>query len=485
MTGVAGISYGYDTNSRCTSQSSGGITTRYLWDGLSQYGDVVVEFDQANVVLNRYILAHGRLIAQVNNDVRYFLADQQGSTRLLTDSAGQITSEYDYSAFGELTDSPSVETKYLYTGQQFDQGTGMYSLRARYYTPGAGRFVSRDVWPVDYGDPWELNRYGYVGNNPGNYSDPSGWTAAGEQSTFLGRLVIARNVVFGIIGKAAFVVLGVTAVVIYALGMITNTITPTIIHLLLKGINFLGDLAKLPGRIFIGLLMNLFPFLRSIDPVARPAPNPAPFHTYSEYENCVSFCVNISRDYPDCETKCQGKPSSSNPNTIGGLNGSENNCRVEISSTVVQLGVFHHAFIRHTDRFGNETIYRGGSAKVDNTLAAACGVGPGEFGFVCAEKYSVRDKILESNTVDVAEDAWAANQPERIFYPLMVGTNACDKDCCFDEVINHINEKKKGYNPLGPNSNTVAHTFLARCSVPAYHPDYVSLPGWYHLDLRW
>jgi hypothetical protein len=33
------------------------------------------------------------------------------------------------------------------------------------------------VWPVDYGDPWELNRYGYVGGNPGNYSDPTGWTA--------------------------------------------------------------------------------------------------------------------------------------------------------------------------------------------------------------------------------------------------------------------------------------------------------------------
>jgi RHS repeat-associated protein len=122
---------------------------------------------------------NGRLIAQVNNaGPRYFLGDVQGSTRLLTDSAGQITSSYDYSAFGELTDSPSVETAYLYTGQQYDAATEMYSLRARYYAPGAGRFVSRDVWPVDYGDPWELNRYGYVGNGPIRGSDPSGWNAA-------------------------------------------------------------------------------------------------------------------------------------------------------------------------------------------------------------------------------------------------------------------------------------------------------------------
>jgi uncharacterized protein RhaS with RHS repeats len=94
----------------------------------------VVEFDQANVVLNRYILGNGKLIAQVNNDVRYFLADQQGSTRLLSDAAGAITSSYDYSAFGE-TLSTNAETAYLYTGQQYDAATAMYSLRARYYNP--------------------------------------------------------------------------------------------------------------------------------------------------------------------------------------------------------------------------------------------------------------------------------------------------------------------------------------------------------------
>jgi RHS repeat-associated protein len=137
----------------------------------------VVEFDQANAVTNRYILGDGRLIAQVNNDVRYFLADQQGSTRLLSDETGAITSSYDYSAFGE-TLSTNAETAYLYTGQQYDAATAMYSLRARYYAPGAGRFVSRDVWPVDYGDPWELNRYGYTANNPVRWADPSGWQVA-------------------------------------------------------------------------------------------------------------------------------------------------------------------------------------------------------------------------------------------------------------------------------------------------------------------
>jgi RHS repeat-associated protein len=102
----------------------------------------------------------------------------QGSTRLLTDAVGGVTSEYDYSAFGELQNSPSVETKYLYTGQQFDQSTGLYSLRARYYNPNAGRFVSRDPYPVNINDPFELNRYVYVANNAVNGYDPTGWNTA-------------------------------------------------------------------------------------------------------------------------------------------------------------------------------------------------------------------------------------------------------------------------------------------------------------------
>lgn len=43
----------------------------------------------------------------------------------------------------------------------------MQYLRARYYDPGTGRFLSRD--PLMIG-----NRYSYVGNNPLNYIDPYG-----------------------------------------------------------------------------------------------------------------------------------------------------------------------------------------------------------------------------------------------------------------------------------------------------------------------
>jgi hypothetical protein len=47
-------------------------------------------------------------------------------------------------------------------------------LRARYYNPSEGRFLSRDTWQIDINNPIELNRYGYTADNPVNFSDPSG-----------------------------------------------------------------------------------------------------------------------------------------------------------------------------------------------------------------------------------------------------------------------------------------------------------------------
>jgi RHS repeat-associated protein len=52
--------------------------------------------------------------------------------------------------------------------------TGLLYLRARYYDPSAGRFLSRDTWAYDFQNPVELNGYGYVAGNPVKYKDRSG-----------------------------------------------------------------------------------------------------------------------------------------------------------------------------------------------------------------------------------------------------------------------------------------------------------------------
>ncbi|MCI0711835.1 MAG: RHS repeat-associated core domain-containing protein [Chloroflexi bacterium] len=83
---------------------------------------------------------------------------------------------YDYNAFGDFYQPGNRTTKFAYTGQQYDAATGLYFLRARYYDPAIGRFLSQDPYPVNTVNPVELNRYVYTANNPVNFSDPSGLT---------------------------------------------------------------------------------------------------------------------------------------------------------------------------------------------------------------------------------------------------------------------------------------------------------------------
>jgi hypothetical protein len=50
----------------------------------------------------------------------------------------------------------------------------MVYLRARYYAPGMGRFLTRDTWEGDVNRPLSLNKWSYVEENPINLIDPSG-----------------------------------------------------------------------------------------------------------------------------------------------------------------------------------------------------------------------------------------------------------------------------------------------------------------------
>ncbi len=54
------------------------------------------------------------------------------------------------------------------------QPVGLYYLRARYYDPSVGRFTSEDTYRGDATDPASLNLYTYCGNDPVNYTDPTG-----------------------------------------------------------------------------------------------------------------------------------------------------------------------------------------------------------------------------------------------------------------------------------------------------------------------
>ena len=182
---IGSLNYTYDHRGQRIQEDTPEGIVNYLWDDFSSYGNIVYEFDNSGQELAAYTYSGNTLLAQTRNDfTTYYLQDAIGSTHALTDEAGNVVATYDYDAFGELVeDTSTVENDFLFTGQQFDELSGLYNLRARFYNPSLGRFNGRDPFPYNFQNPIELNRYTYALNNPVNYTDPTGQSAIVEYVT--------------------------------------------------------------------------------------------------------------------------------------------------------------------------------------------------------------------------------------------------------------------------------------------------------------
>jgi len=136
--------------------------------GLAQ----VVEEIAGGAVKTRYVYGLERIAqTQVASGTTSFYGyDGHGDVRYLTDVAGKVTDTYDYDAFGNVVGSTGTTANvYRYQGEAFDSETGLYYLRARYYDPVAGRFLSVDAL-ADQGQ----HPYTYAGADPVNGHDPTG-----------------------------------------------------------------------------------------------------------------------------------------------------------------------------------------------------------------------------------------------------------------------------------------------------------------------
>ncbi len=89
-----------------------------------------------------------------------------------------------YDAFGNVQSesNPVVDHVFGFTGRPWDENTGLYYNRARYYDPLIGRFISEDPSGFASGD---TNLYRYAGNSPTNLTDPSGLAPPDEDAVRL------------------------------------------------------------------------------------------------------------------------------------------------------------------------------------------------------------------------------------------------------------------------------------------------------------
>ena len=104
----------------------------------------------------------------------YYLYNGHGDVVQIIDRAGNIVNRYEYDEWGNSNQIETIANDFKYCGEIYDDETGLYYLRARYYDPSMGRFISEDSVEGNITNPLSLNLYTYCSNNPIIYTDPSG-----------------------------------------------------------------------------------------------------------------------------------------------------------------------------------------------------------------------------------------------------------------------------------------------------------------------
>lgn len=176
--GATGIKFLYDADGRLTAKRvNGTVVSWFLWSGSS----LVAELDgTASAVVSEYSyygmdMPHA-VIKQPVGTRLYARMDGLGSVLALTDTSGGIRTSYNYDDWGRLTGSTDLEgfngrdrarwKGALWLGPEVD----IYYMRARWYEPETGRFLSEDPIGLAGG----VNPYVYAGNDPVNLKDPNG-----------------------------------------------------------------------------------------------------------------------------------------------------------------------------------------------------------------------------------------------------------------------------------------------------------------------
>ena len=165
--------YDYDNSGRLIREL---ISERFTYTGgSSATRELVYLYDESGVI---------GVIHYVNGTLQgtyYYRRNLQGDVVGIYKANGELVTEYAYDAYGNCTIKQGANNEISrinpirYRGYYLDRETNLYYLNARYYNPEWRRFISPDDTAyLDPETPNGLNLYCYCGNDPVNYSDPSG-----------------------------------------------------------------------------------------------------------------------------------------------------------------------------------------------------------------------------------------------------------------------------------------------------------------------
>jgi RHS repeat-associated protein len=140
------VSYRYDGDGRRIKKTVGSSITNYFYDG----ANCIAETDGAGSLKAVYVYGIELISKKDTQGTLYYLYDTIGNTVATTDSSGDIVARYSYDAFGKIrfqTPPSESHNHNLFVGSHgilYDDEDELHYMRARYYDPTLGRFISRD-----------------------------------------------------------------------------------------------------------------------------------------------------------------------------------------------------------------------------------------------------------------------------------------------------------------------------------------------------
>ena len=170
------VTYRYNGDGLLYERTENGVTVRYYYANDQMIAEATIS-NGTPVLKARYIRNGNRLIARedASGQKAYYLHNAHGDVTELRDSNGNTKNVYTYDIWGNLlAATETVENPFRYSGEYWDQTTSLQYLRARWYDPAQGRFITEDTYEGELKNSLSLNLYSYVLNNPLRYVDPTG-----------------------------------------------------------------------------------------------------------------------------------------------------------------------------------------------------------------------------------------------------------------------------------------------------------------------
>ncbi len=213
LTTSSGLTIVYDGDGNRVFETATGTTTKYLVDDQTPTGYPQITEELVGGAVTAQFTYGPMRISQRRTATSYYGYDAGGSVRQLFDNTGAVTDTYAYDAFGNtVAQTGTTVNEFQYRGEQYDASLQMYYLRARFYVPRKGRFLTADK----YEQPCGSSRigegdYAYGADDPVDRIDPDG------ENSFLETAIIEEDPVDKILRGAVLLAISASAVCVVEL----------------------------------------------------------------------------------------------------------------------------------------------------------------------------------------------------------------------------------------------------------------------------